>query len=293
MDKIIEVKHIKKSFVLPDGSNVNAVNDISFDVEVGSTFGLVGESGSGKTTVGKCILGLYSDVEGNILYKNSNLLEQYRNKTSQRDIQVVFQDPYASLNPTMTIEEIILEPIQKLSLSSKQRTELAINLLNRVELDKKFLIRYPHELSGGQRQRIGIARALSTNPDLIILDEPISSLDVIIQAKIVRLLKKLQQQMGVTYIFIAHDLEMVRYMSDRIGVMYQGKIVEYGNCETIYNNPQHIYTQHLLDSILEPNPFNKNMNNKRQLSRNHMDFQRLSLNTASWSKVEEDHYVLK
>lgn len=300
MENILEVSQLTKNFHIQSSffrekKILKAVSDVSFKIEKGTTFGLVGESGSGKTTVGKCILGLYDDIEGEIFYGGQNLIEGYQQKPALRQIQVVFQDPYSSLNPMMTIGELIAEPLQmKTQLSSYEIKEKTAELLERVQLEAAYTTRYPHELSGGQRQRVGIARALSTNPDLIILDEPISALDVSIQSKIVKLLKQLQQESGVSYLFIAHDLEMVRYISQDIGVMFHGQIVEYGKAEAVYNNPQHPYTQHLLQSILKPDPQAKSLLKKRPIFK---DKERENLNKKSqkkrWKRVSEEHFVME
>lgn len=293
MDNILEVHNLSKSFQIKTNNlfakkdYVHAVKNVSFEIKRGTTFGLVGESGSGKTTVGKSILGLYGDIEGEIYYKGQNIINKYQTHQSVREIQVVFQDPYASLNPTMTLKEIILEPLKAQKLSHMEQNQLVDDLLERVRLSSQFALRYPHELSGGQRQRIGIARALSTKPDLIILDEPISALDVIIQAKIVKLLKQLQEEIGVSYLFIAHDLEMVRFISQNIGVMYQGQIIEYGNVEMIYNNPQHQYTRHLIDSILIPDPRQKSLLNSQT-----EDWRSNIEPSDKWQKINNNHYVL-
>lgn len=299
MENILEVKQLTKVFhgqnsFFSEKKVLKAVNNISFTIEKGTTFGLVGESGSGKTTVGKCILGLYDDAEGEIFYKGQNLLKGYQERSASRQIQVVFQDPYSSLNPMMTIGELIAEPLlMKTQLSSQDIQYHVAELLDRVQLQADFMPRYPHELSGGQRQRVGIARALSTNPELIILDEPISALDVSIQAKIVKLLKQLQQESGMSYLFIAHDLEMVRYISQDMGVMYRGKIVEYGKTEAVYNNPQHPYTQHLIQSILKPDPQAKSLfMEKSAFNKEEAEFTKTLMDEPGWRKVSEEHYVI-
>lgn len=261
--KLIEVNNLKKYFpikkVLPFEKTqyLKAVDDISFTIYEGKTFGLVGESGSGKSTTGKCIIRLFDITDGEILYSGEDIgkLRESELIPYRKNMQVIFQDPYASLNPTMTVEEIISEPLNVYKMGSKlERKNRVIELLDRVGLSKKHMDRYPHEFSGGQRQRICIARALSTNPKFVVCDEPLSALDVSIQAQIVNMLEDLQKELGLTYLFIGHDLSMVRHISHYIGVMYLGKLVEVGPKEKIYNNPAHPYTQALLASVLEPDP---------------------------------------
>lgn len=261
--KLIEVNNLKKyfpvrkSFIREKTKYLKAVDDVSFYINEGETFGLVGESGCGKSTTGKCIIRLYDITDGEILYRGEDIskLKESQLKLYRRKIQAIFQDPYASLNPTMTVEELVMEPLNVHNIGSKkERKERVAELLEKVGISKKDMNRYPHEFSGGQRQRIGIARALSTNPEFIFCDEPISALDVSIQAQVVNMLEDLQEELGLTYLFIAHDLSMVRHISNRIGVMYLGKIVEIGPSEEIYKYPAHPYTQALLSSILEPDP---------------------------------------
>ena len=254
-DTILEVKNLKKYFPVNKGlfnrnpQYVKAVDDISFSVRKGETFGLVGESGCGKTTAGRTIINLYEPTEGEIIFDGKNL-NQVDEKSIRRNMQMIFQDPYGSLNPRMTVAEIIGEPLEIYKVAEgEEKTKLIHEALERVGLSKYFTDRYPHEFSGGQRQRIGIARALMLNPKLIICDEPISALDVSIQAQIVNMLQDLQDRLGLTYLFIAHDLAMVKYISDRIGVMYLGKIVEIAESHELYTNPQHPYTKALLSAI--------------------------------------------
>lgn len=255
-DILIEVKDLKKHFT-KHKKTVKAVDGVSFFIRKGETFGLVGESGCGKSTIGRTLIRLYKPTDGEIIYENKDIanltdkqLLPYRKK-----IQMIFQDPYASLNARMTVKDIIGEPLDIHNLAKgKKREEIILDLLDRVGLNKDHASRYPHEFSGGQRQRIGIARALAVEPEFIICDEPISALDVSIQAQVVNMLDDLQKEMGLTYLFIAHDLSMVRYISDRIGVMYLGNLMEMSESEELYNSPLHPYTQALLSSIPVPDP---------------------------------------
>lgn len=252
-EKLIEVKNVKQHFDV-SGGVVKAVNDISFDIYRGETFGLVGESGCGKSTTGRTIIRLYDATAGEVLFDGENVhgkKSRAELKKFNRKMQMIFQDPYASLNPRMTVGDIIAEgiDIHGLAKSKKERMDRVHELLNTVGLNKEHANRFPHEFSGGQRQRIGIARALAVDPEFIIADEPISALDVSIQAQVVNLLKKLQKEKGLTYLFIAHDLSMVKYISDRIGVMYRGQIVELTTSDELYANPIHPYTKSLLSAI--------------------------------------------
>ncbi len=246
--------------------HIKAVDGISFNIYEGETLGLVGESGSGKSTTGRAIIGLNRITDGEIYYRDkliSGKMSSSEKKNLAQEIQMIFQDPYASLNPRMTVREIIGEPfdIHGLLTNENERNERIGELLESVGLNKEHMQRYAHEFSGGQRQRIGIARALALRPKLIIADEPISALDVSIQAQVVNLLKQLQREQGLTYLFIAHDLSMVKYISDRIAVMYRGKIVEIGSADEIYNHPIHPYTKSLLSAIPNPDPISES---KRQ-----------------------------
>ena len=256
--KILEVKGLKQYFGTAK-SPIKAVDSISFDVYEGETLGLVGESGCGKSTTGRSIIRLYDITDGEILFNGRNVNSYSSRKESlqfNRDMQMIFQDPYASLNPRMKAGEIIAEgfDIHGLYKSKKERQAKIGELLESVGLNREHANRYAHEFSGGQRQRIGIARALSLDPSFIIADEPISALDVSIQAQVVNLMKKLQKERGLTYLFIAHDLSMVKYISDRIAVMYNGHILELGESDEIYHNPIHPYTKSLLSAVPQPNP---------------------------------------
>ncbi|MFP3122318.1 ATP-binding cassette domain-containing protein [Ectobacillus funiculus] len=257
-EKIIEVKNVKQYFKT-NGAVIKAIDDVTFHIYKGETFGLVGESGSGKSTTGRTIIRLYDATEGEVLFKGENVHGKKSRadlKRFNRRMQMIFQDPYASLNPRMTVADIIAEgiDIHGLATSKADRMKRVYELLETVGLNREHANRYPHEFSGGQRQRIGIARALAVEPEFIIADEPISALDVSIQAQVVNLLKKLQKERGLTYLFIAHDLSMVKYISDRIGVMYHGKIVELAESEELYKSPIHPYTQSLLSAIPLPDP---------------------------------------
>ena len=256
---LLEVKHLKQYFNEGKPNMVKAIDDVSFEIYEGETFGLVGESGCGKSTTGRTIIRLYEATGGQVLFRGENVHGKKTKKELKefnRKIQMIFQDPYASLNPRMKIIDIIAEgiDIHGLAANEQDRKERVYGLLETVGLNKEHANRYPHEFSGGQRQRIGIARALAVEPDFIIADEPISALDVSIQAQVVNLLKKLQNEKGLTYLFIAHDLSMVKYISDRIGVMYFGKLVEVAPSEELYANPLHPYTKSLLSAIPQPDP---------------------------------------
>lgn len=256
---ILSVKNLKQYFKLDRKSVVKAVDDVSFDIYEGETFGLVGESGSGKTTIGRSVIRLYKITGGEVEFLNqkaSGKISKEQQKSISRDMQMIFQDPMACLNPRMNVRDIIAEgiDIHKLAKTKEERDEMVYAILNKVGLSKEHAGRYPHEFSGGQRQRIGIARALITNPKLVVCDEPISALDVSIQSQVVNLLKSLQAELGLTYLFIAHDLSMVRYISDRIAVMHKGKLVELADAEELYNNPLHPYTRSLMSAIPTPDP---------------------------------------
>lgn len=256
--KILEVKHLKQYF--KNGRNVTkAVDDVSFDIYEGETFGLVGESGSGKTTTGRSILQLYKPTSGEVIFEGKNVagVKSRKDKLAfTRDAQMIFQDPYASLNPRMTVEDIIAEglDIHHLVKDKAERSKRVEELLETVGLNESHASRFPHEFSGGQRQRIGIARALAVEPKFIVADEPISALDVSIQAQVVNLMIELQKKRGLTYLFIAHDLSMVKFISDRIGVMHYGKLLEVGPADDVYDCPLHDYTKSLISAVPIPDP---------------------------------------
>jgi len=262
---LLRVEGLKKYFPITAGivvqrhvGDVMAVDDVSFHVYKGETLGLVGESGCGKSTAGRTILQLYRPTAGTVEFDGIKL-EQLKGedlRKMRRRMQMIFQDPYASLNPRMTVGRIIAEPLQvhRVGNSNKERQERVEYLMDKVGLNPYFINRYPHEFSGGQRQRIGIARALALEPSFIVCDEPISALDVSIQAQVVNLLEELQHDLGLTYLFIAHDLSMVRHICDRVAVMYLGKIVEIAETEELYTNPLHPYTQALLSAVPVPDP---------------------------------------
>ncbi|MDN3019251.1 ATP-binding cassette domain-containing protein [Paenibacillus sp. BSR1-1] len=272
-EKLIEVNNLKKYFPLKTSlfsknkQVVKAVDDVSFHIFKGETFGLVGESGCGKSTLGRTLNRLYDPTSGEIQFDgkdianlNNKELQPYRKR-----MQMIFQDPYSSLNPYMNVEEIIDEPLEiHTTLLKSERKEVITDILEKVGLKKEDMEKFPHEFSGGQRQRIGIARALAINPEFIICDEAISALDVSIQAQVINMLEDLQSEMKLTYLFVAHDLSMVRHISDRIGVMYLGKIVEISKSDELYHKPLHPYTQALLSAIPIPDPI-KAQNSKREI----------------------------
>lgn len=256
-ENLIEVRNLKKYFNIGKGSVLKAVDNVSFNIRKGETLGLVGESGCGKTTCGRTVLGLYSATEGDVLFEGVNIHKLNKKKRVEftKEAQIIFQDPYASLNPRMTVGDIIGEGIDIHNLyTGKKRIDRIYEVLELVGLNREHASRFPHEFSGGQRQRIGIARALAIEPKFIVCDEPISALDVSIQAQVVNLLIKLQRELGLTYLFIAHDLSMVKHISDRVGVMYLGTMVELASSKELYDNPIHPYTKALLSSIPIPDP---------------------------------------
>ena len=255
---LIQVQHLKKYFNAGRKNEVKAIDDISFDIYEGETVGLVGESGCGKTTTGRIILGLYDKTDGCVLYRGKDVHSMTRSERYEfkKKAQIVFQDPYSSLDPRMTVADIIAEgiDIHHLAKSKQERLEKIYYYLDAVGLNESHASRFVHEFSGGQRQRIGIARALALEPEFIMLDEPISALDVSIQAQVVNLLMKLQKEKGLTYLFVAHDLAMVKHISDRIVVMYLGTVVETASSDKLYAKPLHPYTQTLISAIPIPDP---------------------------------------
>ena len=254
-EKIIEMKNLKKYFPMKKRQVLKAVDNVTMDIYRGEVLSLVGESGSGKTTLGRTVSRLYPKTAGDILVEGKPV-ESYSVKGFTKKIQMIFQDPQASLNPRMTVGDIVAEgiDIHKLASSKKERMEKVYNLLEIVGLNREHASRFPHEFSGGQRQRIGIARALGVDPEILVCDEPISALDVSIQAQVVNLLKELQKQRNLTLLFIAHDLSMVKYISDRVAVMYRGKVVELGKPEDVYGNPVHSYTKSLISAVPVADP---------------------------------------
>ena len=254
-EKIIEMKNLKKYFPMKKRQVLKAVDNVTMDIYRGEVLSLVGESGSGKTTLGRTVSRLYPKTAGDILVEGKPV-ESYSVKEFTKKIQMIFQDPQASLNPRMTVGDIVAEgiDIHKLASSKKERMEKVYNLLEIVGLNREHASRFPHEFSGGQRQRIGIARALGVDPEILVCDEPISALDVSIQAQVVNLLKELQKQRNLTLLFIAHDLSMVKYISDRVAVMYRGKVVELGKPEDVYGNPVHSYTKSLISAVPVADP---------------------------------------
>ena len=289
--KLVEVKHLKQYFGTKKNV-VKAIDDISFDIYEGETFGLVGESGSGKSTTGRALLRLYQPTDGEILFEGKDIATLTKGKELlefRKEAQMIFQDPYASLDSRMKVRDIIAEgiDIHHLASTKEERNKMVDELLETVGLNREHANRYPHEFSGGQRQRIGIARALALNPKFIVCDEAISALDVSIQAQIVNLLKKLQKEKGLTYLFIAHDLSMVKYISDRIAVMYRGRIVEMGSAECVYTNPQHAYTKSLLSAIPLPDP--REEKNRKRIVYKGEDFDE----NATLQEVEPGHFVLR
>lgn len=272
-ETILKVENLKKHFPIKAGflqrtvGHVKAVDGISFEVKRGETIGIVGESGCGKSTAGRSLIRLYEPTEGKIIFNGkdiSTMSEPNLRKEVRRNIQMIFQDPYASLNPRKTLGSILEEPLKTHNLyPPKQRQEKVKEILDKVGLNPKFANRYPHEFSGGQRQRIGIARTLMLEPDLIIADEAVSALDVSIQAQIINLMEDLQDEFGLTYIFISHDLSVVRHISDRVGVMYLGRMMEFAEKEDLYHEPLHPYTQALLSAV--PTPRKKGIQKRERI----------------------------
>ncbi len=254
---LLEVKNLCKYFQISRKATLKAVDNVSFSIAEGETVGLVGESGCGKSTLGRCIVKLYQPTSGEVFYEGKDAFakDNEASKAFCKNVQMIFQNPYSSLNPRMTVKDIIAEGMNLHVKSTPEQVESRlIDMLEMVGLNKDHLSRFPHEFSGGQRQRIGIARALAVGPRFVVCDEPISALDVSVQAQVINMLKRLQQQLGLTYLFIAHDLSVVKYISDRVIVMYLGTIVEQAEAEELYKNPQHPYTQALLSAIPEADP---------------------------------------
>lgn len=263
-EPLVQVKNLCKYFQVSRTGTLKAVDDVSFDIRQGETVSLVGESGCGKSTTGRCMIRLYEPTKGQVIYDGQDLtkLSKAEQKEFCKKVQMIFQNPYASLNPRMTVKEIVGEGLKNQGMPQAEVDAKVAKLLETVGLNKDHMSRFPHEFSGGQRQRIGIARALSVDPEFIICDEPISALDVSIQAQVINMLKELQETLGLTYLFIAHDLSVVKYISDRVVVMYLGTIVETAETEELYSNPAHPYTQALLSAIPEADP-DKAKANKR------------------------------
>ena len=262
-DKILEVKNLKKYFpveskVRVEPKSVKAVDDVSFDVYRNETLSIVGESGCGKSTTGRCLIGLNKPTSGEVIYNGKNIvgISDKEQRILCKDLQMIFQDPYSSLNPRMTIGSILEEPliIHKICKTKEERMQRVLDMLEKVGMRRDHYYRYPHEFSGGQRQRIGIARALILEPKLVVCDEPVSALDVSIQSHVLNLLAEVKKEMNITYVFISHNMSVVRYISDRVGVMYLGHLVELAGTEELYNNPLHPYTQALLSTVPEPDP---------------------------------------
>lgn len=266
---ILSVQHLKKYFPVGKEELLKAVDDISFDIYKGETLGMVGESGCGKTTCGRTCIGLYDKTDGQVLYKGKDVhgLTGKERTEFKKKVQMVFQDPYGSLDPRMTVSDIIGEGIDvhHLAANKKERQNMIYEYLEMVGLNREHANRFVHEFSGGQRQRIGIARALVVQPEFMVLDEPISALDVSIQAQIVNLLVELQKKMGLTYLFVAHDLSMVKHISDRVAVLYLGSLVELATSEELYENPLHPYTKALLSAIPIPDPFIEQERDKNKI----------------------------
>lgn len=291
---LLDVQSLKQHFDVGKGNVVKAVDNISFHIKPGETLGLVGESGSGKSTTGRAILRLHEPTDGDVLYEGMavNRLSKNEMKTMRRHMQMIFQDPYSSLNPRMKVLDIIGHAldIHRLSKDDVARKKRVEELLTMVGLDPSHAMRYPHEFSGGQRQRIGIARALAVEPDFIVCDEPLSALDVSIQSQIVELLEDLQHRLGLTYLFIAHDLSMVKHISDRVAVMYAGKIVELAESEELYSNPQHPYTKSLLAAIPIPDPKIESKKS-RILMEEQTEEDKYQLLQSEFVEVSQGHWV--
>ena len=288
---LLQIKNLKHVFNPGSPREVKAIDDVSFDIYAGETFGLVGESGSGKSTIGRAIVNLFQPTGGEVYYQG--ITQKDRQSKADRlafskDVQMIFQDPYASLNPRMKVKDIIAEgiDIHGLTQTAEERQAKVLDLLQAVGLNQDHASRYPHEFSGGQRQRIGVARALAVEPKFIVADEPISALDVSIQAQIINLLEELQTERDLTYLFIAHDLSMVKYFSDRIAMMYHGRILELAPAEELYQNPLHPYTQSLLSAVPLPDP-----DYERQRQRIHFQADEAELSQQVLQEVSPGHWV--
>ena len=289
---ILEIKNLKQYFRLNKNKIIKAIDDISIEIREGEVLGLVGESGCGKSTLGKSIVGINKITDGKIIYKGINISSnrKLQKRIVSDNIQFIFQDSTSSLNSRMKIGEIIAEPlnIKKIYKDKKDKDKIVYEMMKLVGLDKEFIDKYPYDFSGGQRQRVAIARALSINPEFIIADEPIASLDVLMQAQIINLFKALKNKGSFTCLFISHDLSMVRYISDRIAVIYNGKIVELAETEELYNNPIHPYTKSLLDSILIPEI---NSSNLEVIWGNISEYKDYIKDGMQWKKIKKDHFV--
>lgn len=293
-NKLLEVSGLSVFFKTKDGKKIKAVNNVSFSINKGETFGLVGESGSGKTTIGRTIIGLYKPTAGTISFEQKNISGKLDKKTKKdlfTKIQMIFQDPMSSLNPRKKVMDIVAQgiDIHHLYKTKEERTQKVYEILDRVGLSRTFVNRYPHQFSGGQRQRIGIARALITNPELIIADEAISALDISVQAQVVNLMKDIQKESDTTYLFIAHDLAMVRYISNRIGVLHLGHLVEMGTTEEIFHNTVHPYTKSLLSAIPQPDP---NIEKTREYIKYDYKTSGIDYEQGTEHWVNENHMVL-
>ena len=293
MQPLLQVKNLKQHFKISRNFTVKAVNGVTFEIQAGETYGLVGESGSGKSTIGRSIIRLYDPTDGEIIFNGKKItgnLDAATNKMLRQNMQMIFQDPMMSLNPRKKVGDIIAEglDIHKLYSSLKERNEIIANILMKVGLSPAHAERYPQQFSGGQRQRVGIARALVMNPKLIIADECISALDVSIQAQVVNLMKDIQAETNCAYLFIAHDLSMVKYISDKIGVLHKGFLVETGLTQEIFSNPAHSYTQSLLSAVPQPNP---RIEKQRQLLT--YDSEKADYENCTLQQLSETHFVLQ
>ena len=289
---LLQVKNLRQHFEISRNFTVKAVNGVSFEIYPGETYGLVGESGSGKTTIGRSIIRLYDPTDGEIIFNNKKIsgkLDKETNQMLRKNMQMIFQDPMSSLNPRKKVSDIIGEglDIHKLYSSVKERNEIIGSILQKVGLSPAHAERYPQQFSGGQRQRIGIARALVMNPKLIIADECISALDVSIQAQVVNLMKDIQEETNCAYLFIAHDLSMVKYISDRIGVLHKGWLVETGTSKEIFSNPIHPYTKSLLSAVPYPNP---KVERQRRLVT--YDSDKVNYENSTIKQISETHFVM-